>query len=388
MAGTDAAGAAHPGAQPRRVQLPRPGAGRGLHRRHALRRRSGRHRPLVQRLRHHRRVDPDPAADPAGRRRWCTPATATTPRSARRRRTCRSGWPAATEPTVEGRRGGPPPGPGGWTFRDRPVTADSSRTALRPGSHPAGTVSAGIGTGEISAWIALSRSTCAAWSTCSAITSTPARGSTCASCCRTPWTRSPPAAPTEPDAPALVRIEPPEVDRRRHAAGARHRHRADRGAGARAARHHRPQLQAGRTRLRPARVPRPVRHRPALLLPGRRRDPGAHPARRRRPTVRWTGLRRRPLRGRACRPRGRAPSRAPPSRWCPRRGAEQWLTGPTVTELARLYGVAAAGHRPGRRRRSTTTGEPPWLTAPGDAADRRGADRATPARRSASTRST
>ena len=44
VGGTDAAGAAHPRAQPRGVQLPRAGAGRGVHRRHALRGWPGRDR--------------------------------------------------------------------------------------------------------------------------------------------------------------------------------------------------------------------------------------------------------------------------------------------------------------------------------------------------------
>ena len=128
------------------------------------------------------------------------------------------------------------------------------------------------------------------------------------SCCRTRSTRSP-----RPATPSDGRIE--HQHRRRSAADHRQRHRADRGAGARVAGHHRPQLQARRAGLRPARVPRPVRHRPALLLPGGRRDPGAHPAGRRRAGA-LDGLLRRPLRGAA---RARSASRAPRSPCC--RGA-------------------------------------------------------------------
>ena len=189
---------------------------------------------------------------------------------------------------------------------------------------------------------------------------------------------------TEPRRPALVRDRAARADRRRHAAGARHRHRADRGAGARAAGHHRPQLQAGRAGLRPARVPRPVRHRAAVLLPGRRRDPGASPGPAGEPTVLWTGLRRRPLRGRAAAEQ-RGPSRAPRSPWCrgaapssgsPPRPSPSW-PGSTARCCRSRVRVGDA---------VVTAGAPPWR--PRRTRGRRRCSRVRPGSVSASTRST
>jgi molecular chaperone HtpG len=88
--------------------------------------------------------------------------------------------------------------------------------------------------------------------------------------------------------------------------------------------------------LRPARVPRPVRHRPALVLRGGGRDRGPH-ARRRCADGPLAGPRRRPVRG-ARLPADQRPAQGTTVTLRPRRDAEQWLTGPTVTELARLYG--------------------------------------------------
>lgn len=63
----------------------------------------------------------------------------------------------------------------------------------------------------------------------------------------------------------------------------------------------------------------------------------------------------------------------------PRRGAEQWLAGPTVTELARLYGsflpmTVHVGHT------ETTAGPPPWLRTAGESAAERRARLVTYAR--------
>ena len=91
------AGAAHPRPRPRRDLPVRARAGHRLHRRHAVPRRPGRHRPVVLRLRHDHRLDPGPAAHAARRTRSCAPGTATPRRSAPRRRTWRSGSPAATD---------------------------------------------------------------------------------------------------------------------------------------------------------------------------------------------------------------------------------------------------------------------------------------------------
>ena len=71
----------------------------------------------------------------------------------------------------------------------------------------------------------------------------------------------------------------------------------------------------------------------------------------------------------------------------PRRDADQWFTTATVTDLARLFGsLLPVTVRVGDV--VTTTGEPPWPTAPGAPTRPRGADPRTPGRRSASTRST
>ena len=88
------------------------------------------------------------------------------------------------------------------------------------------------------------------------------------------------------------------------------------------------------------------------------------------PTVQWTGY----ADGRyrveaATRPRNEPGTTVT---LVPRRGSEQWLAGPTVTELARLYGsflpmTVHVGPT------ETTAGPPPWLRYAGDAAgDRRG----------------
>jgi len=63
----------------------------------------------------------------------------------------------------------------------------------------------------------------------------------------------------------------------------------------------------------------------------------------------------------------------------PRRGAEQWLAGPTVTELARLYGsflpmTVHVGHT------ETTAGPPPWLRSAGESSAERRARLVTYAR--------
>ena len=72
---------------------------RRVQRRHALRGRAGRDRPVVQRLPDDHRVDPRPGCSRCPPTRSCTPGTASPPRSAPRRRTCRSGSPAATDRT-------------------------------------------------------------------------------------------------------------------------------------------------------------------------------------------------------------------------------------------------------------------------------------------------
>ena len=67
--------------------------------------------------------------------------------------------------------------------------------------------------------------------------------------------------------------------RLRAARGPRQRHRPHRNRHARAAVDHRQHLEAVRRRGRAPPVPRPVRHRPAVLLPGRRHDRGHLPLR-------------------------------------------------------------------------------------------------------------
>ena len=81
------------------------------------------------------------------------------------------------------------------------------------------------------------------------------------------------------------------------------------------------------------------------------------------PTVRWTGLRRRPLRGELAAAGGR--HRAEPGTTVtlvPRRDADQWFTTADGHRPGPPLRLAAAGHRPGRRRAVTTVGAPPWPT--------------------------
>ena len=118
------------------------------------------------------------------------------------------------------------------------------------------------------------------------------------------------------------------VRRGRRAARRGLRHRADRGRRAQPARHDRPQLQARRRPPGgPLGVPRPVRHRPAGLLRGRRRIRVVSRSARRRTRRPWSG---RPRDDgsytvRTLPARGARPSRAPPCTWWRAPGAEQWL---------------------------------------------------------------
>ena len=86
-----------PGHAPGACCLHVPALERGVVGRHPVPRRPGRNGPVVQRLPDDHRVDPHAAPRRCRRRRSCSPGTATRRRSAPRRRTCRSGSPAATE---------------------------------------------------------------------------------------------------------------------------------------------------------------------------------------------------------------------------------------------------------------------------------------------------
>ena len=80
VAGTTLRGAAHPGSLPGRGLLPRAGAGRGVHRRHAVPGGPGATGRSYSDFPHHHRVDPHRLLTLPGGRRSCTPATGTTRR--------------------------------------------------------------------------------------------------------------------------------------------------------------------------------------------------------------------------------------------------------------------------------------------------------------------
>ena len=239
-------------------------------------------------------------------------------------------------------------------------------------------------------WTALSRSTCAAWSTCSATTST-----------AVPRVYVRELLQNAVDAITARRAG---ARPRRHGSGssrprstgdgtparARHRHRADRGAGARAAGHHRPQLQARRPRLRAgtsSSASSASACSPASWWPTRsevltRHGDGADGA--------LDRARRRPLRGRAGR-RAASSAREPGTtvilRAAPRTPSSGSPPPPSPSWPA-YYGSAAAGHRPRRRRRTTTVGAPPWQPRRAPPPNGASADPVRPGARSASPRST
>ena len=97
VAGTEIEVTPHAGSLAR-IGLPVPArGGRLVLRRHAVQRWPGRHRPLLQRFSHHRRSIRDVAVRACPRTPGSTPATATTPPSAPKRRTSPNGSRGGTE---------------------------------------------------------------------------------------------------------------------------------------------------------------------------------------------------------------------------------------------------------------------------------------------------